>query len=664
VTLDDATSGAFTYTPDPGFNGDDTFTFRVNDGEFDSAIATATITVGAVNDAPTFTTGGDQTVLEDAAAQNLAWATSIDDGDPGDQVLTFSLSNDNNALFSGQPAIAADGTLSYTPAADANGSATVTVSLSDDGGIDNSGADTSSASTFTITVTAVNDAPTFTVGADRMVDEDSGAQTIAGGATTISAGPTDEAGQTVSFYVSNSDNTLFEVQPAIDSTGTLTFTPALDKNGTATVTVSLSDNGGTADGGIDTSATQTFGITITGVNDPPVVDPVQLTINEDGSATRTLTVSDPDGDASFTYAVTTQPSGGMASFSDTVPGQFTYTPDLDFNGEDQFTVTVTDTSGGGGGATVTITVTAENDEPVAFPQSVETNEDTPIAVTLTAVDVENDTLTYAVVNGPSHGALSGTAPNLVYTPAENYFGGDSFTFTANDGEFDSTAGTVTINVVEINDPPVAVPDAVTVNQNSGANVLDLLVNDIDVEFDPFTVLAAGQPTNGVTAIVGGTVTYTPNVNFVGDDSFQYTIGDVAGRTSTATVTVTVQDPVPDYGFIGLLEPWRPNNYRVKAGLAIPIKWYYTTAPGSEAAIDSAGALPLIRIRGPFGCGPNDDDADAVDIVEDAGSSDLRYSGDSWQFNWDSKGLEAGCYNIRITSQETSQIDGPFKVQLR
>ena len=184
AVVDDATSGAFTYTPDPGFNGEDSFTFRVNDGEFDSAVATATVTVGSVNDTPTFTAGGDQTVLEDAGAQSVVWASDPSDGDDGSQVLTFNVANDNNGLFSVQPAIAADGTLSYTPAADANGTATVTVSLSDDGGTDNGGADTSGDSQFTISVTAVNDVPAFT-GADQTVDEDAGAQTVPTAATAI-----------------------------------------------------------------------------------------------------------------------------------------------------------------------------------------------------------------------------------------------------------------------------------------------------------------------------------------------------------------------------------------------------------------------------------------------------------------------------------------------
>jgi hypothetical protein len=267
VVLDDETTGAFTYTSDPGFNGSDSFTFQVNDGEFDSAIATATLNVGSVNDAPSFSAGADQSVLEDAGSQTVGWATGLSDGDDdsGTQLLTFNVSNDNSALFSGQPAIADDGTLSYTPAADANGSATVTVTLSDDGG----GDDTSGPSQFTISVTPVNDVPSFAAGADQTVDEDSGTQTVAGWATAISAGPTDESGQTLTFNVTNDNSGLFSVQPALSSDGALNFTPADGQNGTANVTVTLSDDGGTADGGVDTSASQTFIISVNAVNDAP-----------------------------------------------------------------------------------------------------------------------------------------------------------------------------------------------------------------------------------------------------------------------------------------------------------------------------------------------------------------------------------------------------------
>jgi hypothetical protein len=227
------------------------------------------LTVSAVNDAPSFTKGANQTVVEDSGAQTVSsWATNISAGpsDESGQTVTFALTNDNNALFSGQPSLSASGMLTYTPAANANGSATVTVTLKDNGGTANGGSDISAAQNFTIDVTAVNDAPSFTKGADQTVNNNAGAQSVANWATNISVGPSDESSQTLAFQVTGNTNpALFTAGPAISSAGTLTYTPSASAGGTATITVVLKDNGGTTNGGVDTSASQTFTITVTPV---------------------------------------------------------------------------------------------------------------------------------------------------------------------------------------------------------------------------------------------------------------------------------------------------------------------------------------------------------------------------------------------------------------
>ncbi|HEY0548524.1 MAG TPA: Ig-like domain-containing protein [Verrucomicrobiae bacterium] len=123
-----------------------------------------------------------------------------------------------------------------------------------------------------ITVAIPNQPPTFLPGPDQILLEDSGAQTIANWASAISAGPTNEAGQVLTFVVTNNNPGLFLVAPAIDSAGTLAFTPTPNAFGTSVVTVVLRDDGGMADGGNDTSAPQTFEIRILAVNDPPVAN--------------------------------------------------------------------------------------------------------------------------------------------------------------------------------------------------------------------------------------------------------------------------------------------------------------------------------------------------------------------------------------------------------
>jgi hypothetical protein len=238
-----------------------------NGGDDTSALVTFTITVVNVNDAPSFAAGGAQTVLEDAGVQTVpAWASAISAGPANEsaQQVVFTVTTSNSALFSAQPSVASDGTLTYTPAANANGTATITVTARDDGGTADGGVDTSALSTRQITVLPVNDAPGFTAGPDQSIAKNAGPQTISGWATGISPGPADEVGQTVTFSVTNSDSSIFLGQPALAADGTLTFEARNGDPGTGvvTVTVTASDNGGTANGGQNVGAPLTFTITI------------------------------------------------------------------------------------------------------------------------------------------------------------------------------------------------------------------------------------------------------------------------------------------------------------------------------------------------------------------------------------------------------------------
>src|SRR5439155_627000 len=157
----------------------------------------------------------------------------------------------------------------------------VTIYLKDDGGTANGGQDTSPSQTFTITVTAVNDAPSFTSGGSVTVLEDSGAYS-APWAASVSAGPPDESAQTVHFNAGNDNNALFAVQPSVAANGVLAFTPATNASGSATVTVYLQDDGGTANGGVDSSPAQTFTITVNPVNDAPsFTSGGNVSVNED-----------------------------------------------------------------------------------------------------------------------------------------------------------------------------------------------------------------------------------------------------------------------------------------------------------------------------------------------------------------------------------------------
>jgi hypothetical protein len=267
-----APNGTLTFSPAANANGAATVTVTAHDdggtangGVDTSAPRTFTVTVDAVDDAPSFTAGPDQTVLEDAGPKTIGgWASAISTGPANEasQTITFSVSADTPSLFSAQPAVAPNGKLTYTPAANANGTATVTVIARDDGGTANGGVDESPPLTFTVTVGPVNDAPSFAVGPNQTVLSLAGLQTVPGWATGIAAGPANESSQSVSFSVTNDNAGLFAAQPAVAPDGTLTFTPNVLALGAATVTVRAMDNGGSASGGSDTSPPRTFTITI------------------------------------------------------------------------------------------------------------------------------------------------------------------------------------------------------------------------------------------------------------------------------------------------------------------------------------------------------------------------------------------------------------------
>jgi len=374
----DATTGDLTFTPAADTSGSANLTIELmddggtaNGGVDTSAPASFTITVNPVNDAPTFTPGADVTVLEDSGAYDQPWATGISAGpaDESGQTLTFNITaNDNPGLFAAGPTInAGSGNLSFTPAAEASGVANLTVELMDDGGTANGGVDTSAPVNLVITVTNINDAPSFTAGPDPTVDEDSGAQTVNGWATGISAGAPNETGQTLTFNITgNTDPGLFSAGPSVDSTtGNLSFTPAANAYGSATITLTLMDDGGTANGGVDTSPPASFTITVNPINDPPsapttasfdVTTHIRINVPAGsgllvGAADEATEAADPAGPASpgtnltvgngGNPAPTTTANGGDLSIN-TTDGSFNYNPPAGFTGSDSFSYVVCD----------------------------------------------------------------------------------------------------------------------------------------------------------------------------------------------------------------------------------------------------------------------------------------------------------------------------------
>ena len=278
-------------------------------------------------------------------------------------------------------------------------------------------------------------------------------------------------------------------------------------------------------------------LTITVVPDPnrpPVATNQNVTTALNTAKDITLAASDADGNA-LTYTVVSAPASGTLAGT---PPALTYTPVAGFTGTTSFTFKANDGKVDSSSATVTITVgTSTNSTPVAQNQYVTTLEDTPKTITLTGSDADLNPLTYSIVTGPAHGTLSGSAANRSYTPATNYNGSDSFTFTVNDGTATSGLATVVIGISAVNDAPVALAQSLSTLESTA---LPITLTGTDPEGYAITYQLASSPTHGTLSGVVPNLIYTPTALYDGGDSLSFTVTDSEGVVSVAaTVSITI-----------------------------------------------------------------------------------------------------------------------------
>ena len=189
-------------------------------------------------------------------------------------------------------------------------------------------------------------------------------------------------------------------------------------------------------------------------------------------------------------------------------------------------------------------ICGSNDTPDAVNDSATVAEDSgpnAIAVLTNDTDGDGDPLTITAVTQGAHGSVTFSAGSVSYTPAADYFGADSFTYTVDDGHSATDTATVNVTVTNVQDAPVATNDLATVSEDSGPNTVNVLTNDADADGDPLTVTAVTQGANGSVTFTAGAVAYTPAANYFGNDQFTYSIADGQGGTDTATVFVTVNN---------------------------------------------------------------------------------------------------------------------------
>src|SRR5213075_887586 len=416
------TDGSFSYLPASDYLGSDSFTYKANDGQTDSGIATVSITIGGANDTPVAANDSYSTP-EDTTLTVIAPGVLANDSDVDGDILSAVLVS---GPAHGTLTLNADGSLSYVPAANYNGTDTFTYRASD-------GSVESADAIVTITATPVNDPPGTSGGivADDAytTPEDTTLTVVAPG---VLANDSDVDGDPLTAILVDSPahGTL-----GLNSDGSFTYTPALNYNGPDSFTYKAND------GLADSPTNATVSITVTPVNDPPgtsggIVADDAYTTPED----TTLTVSAPgvlandtdiDGDPLTAILVDSPAHGTLSLNSD---GSFSYTPALNYNGPDSFTYKANDGQADSPtNATVSITVTPVNDPPgtsggIVADDAYTTPEDTTLTVVAPGVlandsDIDGDPITAILLDGPTHGTLSlNSDGSFSYTPALNYNG--------------------------------------------------------------------------------------------------------------------------------------------------------------------------------------------------------------------------------------------------
>lgn len=512
-----------TFTPTANFSGNASFTYTVADGA-GADVGTVTIAVSPVNDAPIanpdVTSTGEDTPLSIQSATLLANDTDID---PGDTLTVTSVDNPTN----GSVAIAGS-FVTFTPATDFSGTASFQYTISD-------GSATSS-SMVTVTVGSANDAP-VAVNDTMMGPEDS---VITLPAAMLAANDTDPDGNPLS--VTNATNASVGSVALVN--GNVSYTPPLNFNGTATFEYVVSD-GSLVDTG-------TVTVTVLPVNDAPNAVNDNATTNEDTAIGISVLANDGDVDGpALSIMSNTQPANGTVAVAG---GIATYTPAANFFGTDSFTYVASDGAGGMSTGTVTITVLSVNDAPVAVVDNFTINEDVTSTLDVRAndTDVDGNPLTLINLSTPSDGTVTIVNNAARYVPPPNFNGVATFTYTISDGAGGFATAMVSVTVLPVPDPAIAVDDTyslVTVETFTVPASVGVMVNDQFIDGGETVELVSTPQAGSVTLNPDGSFEYEIFDTCALSDSFTYRVMDGGVPSNIATVTFDINHQP---------ETWSPN----------------------------------------------------------------------------------------------------------
>ncbi|MDF4650552.1 tandem-95 repeat protein, partial [Vibrio parahaemolyticus] len=519
--------GKLVFTPAENFNGDAEITYTVTDGELTDE-AKVTVTVNPVNDMPTIKVDAVESITEDAVSTDTVLATlMVRDTDTPEDQLTVSLENNSNGYF-----VLVGNEVKLTQAGvdavnnDELNLKDLTISASVSDGVNPTANDSDS-----LVVNRVNDAPTIKVDAVESITEDAvNTDTVV---ATLTVRDTDTPEDQLTVSLENNSNGYFVLvgnevkltQAGVDAVNN-------DELNLKDLTISAS-----VSDGVNPTASDSDSLVVNRVNDVPTVENAiaDQVLSEDFDAyTIDLNEVFKDSDSSLEFSV----SGNNSIQISIVNGVATINPTADWNGKETITFTATDPSGESVSQTVNFTVA-----PVAdiVADKATVVEGMPTIIKVLGNDTfegDDKVVSLDTNNGPANGTVSVNPDGSVtYTPNDNYYGADSFTYIVTSGGV-SESTTVSVDVTPVNDAPVAKDDTAITDEDTPVTI-DVLPNDTDIDGDKLSIQSASVPeTQGKVEIVDGKLVFTPAENFHGDAEITYTITDGA-LTDQATVNVTV-----------------------------------------------------------------------------------------------------------------------------
>lgn len=508
-------NGTFTFTPNANYFGNVVVNYQVCDNLNACANSILTIQVNPVNDPPvamddTYTTDEDVAISGNVGSN---------DSDVDDSELLFTLIS---APSQGTLVLFPNGIFNYTPALDDSGVYTAVYEVSDAyGGVDQA--------TITFVVVGVNDAlealnDSFTMSEDGVLNGN------------VALNDSDPDGDILTYTLltqPSSGNIVF------NSNGTFTYTPVLNYFGTQSLSVQVCDAPNSCE-------ITSLIIQVTAVNDAPVAQNDNFTMQEDAVLNGNVAANDSDVDSAvLTFTITQAPASGNIALN--ANGSFVYTPIANFNGTVFFNYQVCDGGNLCATATANIVVNAVNDLPIAANDSFTSQEEVILNgnVSLNDTDADGESLVYTVITNPSSGQLILNANGtFVYTPVVNFFGNVNFSYSACDAANACATAIVTITVTNVNDAPIAVNDSFNVAED-GVLGGSVALNDSDPDGGILTYSIAVGPVNGIINMTNtGSFSFSPNANFHGVEQVIYNVCDAQGLCDQGTLFITVV-PVND-----------------------------------------------------------------------------------------------------------------------